>query len=438
MLNFFPLHLNQIFRSTFARNVAVVATGTAGSQAITMAFSPIITRLYGPEAFGLLGTFMAILTVVAPVVALSYPVAIVLPRDDRDAVGIGLLSIYISFGVMLFIALIFWSGGEKLLILFGAESIKQHIFLIPLAIPFIALCDIAQQWLIRKKQFGISAQIIITQSLLLNSCKTLIGLIYPAAMILIFVTMSGYLLYAGMLCFGIYFLPLEALPKNHSSLLMLARKYYDFALYRTPQNFINALSQSLPVLMLAAFFGPVSAGSYTLGKMVMGMPSTLIGKSVGDVFYPKITEAAHNKENLAPLIIKATGWLACIGFIPFGFVIVWGPWLFSTIFGVEWSVSGEYARWLAFFFFFNFINKPSVAAAPVLGIQKGLLVYELFSTGGKVVAVIYGFYIYKSDIVAIALFSLIGAVTYAVMIFWILWQASVFVNYEKASRKSPL
>ncbi|MDA3876552.1 MAG: hypothetical protein PF483_05645 [Halothiobacillus sp.] len=89
---------------------------------------------------------------------------------------------------------------------------------------------------------------------------------------------------------------------------------------------------------------------------------------------------------------------------------------------------------MALLFFFNFINKPSVAAVPVLGIQRGLLVYELFSTGGKVIAVMIGFYSYKSDLVAIALFSLIGTVTYAVIILWIIWKAIAFVSYEKTSR----
>jgi len=51
--------LDQALSSKFVRNVAIVATGTAGAQAITMAFSPINTRLYGPEAFGILGTFTA-------------------------------------------------------------------------------------------------------------------------------------------------------------------------------------------------------------------------------------------------------------------------------------------------------------------------------------------------------------------------------------------
>ena len=90
------------------------------------------------------------------------------------------------------------------------------------------------------------------------------------------------------------------------SLKKLAKRYRDFPLFRAPQVFLNAISQSLPVLMLTSFFGPAVAGFYSIGRTVLAIPSTLIGKSVGDVFYPRISEAAHNGENLTKLIKKAT------------------------------------------------------------------------------------------------------------------------------------
>jgi O-antigen/teichoic acid export membrane protein len=102
---------------------------------------------------------------------------------------------------------------------------------------------------------------------------------------------------------------------------------------------------------------------------------------------------------------------------------LFGPWLFSLVFGEAWAVAGEYARWLALFFLFNFINKPSVASVPVLGIQRGLLVYELFSTGGKVVGFLVGVYWFDSDVWAVALFSVIGVIAYSAMILWILLRA---------------
>jgi len=41
-------------RSAFVRQVAMVAGGTAAAQAVAIAGTPIVTRLYGPDAFGLL------------------------------------------------------------------------------------------------------------------------------------------------------------------------------------------------------------------------------------------------------------------------------------------------------------------------------------------------------------------------------------------------
>lgn len=57
-----------------------MASGTAMAQVISMLLAPIITRLYGPEAYGMMGTFMAIIGIFTPIAALTYPIAIVLPK----------------------------------------------------------------------------------------------------------------------------------------------------------------------------------------------------------------------------------------------------------------------------------------------------------------------------------------------------------------------
>jgi O-antigen/teichoic acid export membrane protein len=113
-------------------------------------------------------------------------------------------------------------------------------------------------------------------------------------------------------------------------------------------------------------------------------------------------------------------------------VVLFGPGLFSLVFGSDWVMAGEYARWLALFFLFNFINRPCVAAVPVLGIQRGLLVYESFSTGSKVLGLIVGFYWFGSDLWAVALFSVIGVAAYSVMMLWILAHAMRWRVDEKA------
>ncbi|MBE0449138.1 MAG: oligosaccharide flippase family protein [Actinobacteria bacterium] len=318
-------------------------------------------------------------------------------------------------------------GGDWLTSALGAESVAGYLFLIPVVMLFAAWMQITQQWLIRKKQFVVVARAAVAHSLILNSAKTGLGWLHPVGAVLIILATVGQALHAVLLFIGArrryQSSAADSEGGSGTPLRELAYRHRDFPLYRAPQIFINAASQSLPVLMLAAFFGPAAAGFYTLAQMVMGMPSTLVGKAVTDVFYPRITEAAHNGENLPHHIVRATGALLVIGIVPFGLVIVFGPWLFSYIFGEDWTIAGEYARWLSLFFLFNFINKPSVAAVPVLGIQRGLLIYEIFSTGSKALGLVIGFYWFESDLWAVALFSFIGIVTYSAMMLWILFHA---------------
>jgi O-antigen/teichoic acid export membrane protein len=427
--------LAELANSRFVRNVAIVATGTAGAQAITMAFAPVITRLYGPEAYGVLGAFTAILNIMTPLTALTYPIAIVLPKNNADAIGLVKLSLAIALITSLSAALALVIFKEPIIRTFNLQAIESFILLLPLAMMFSAFLAAASQYVIRHKLFKTNAKIAVLQSLFVNGTKAGFGLFIPAAAVLVAITTLGSALHALLLYLGVK----KTMPDSPAKpavkplpLMHLAYRHRDFAYYRTPQIFINAISQSMPVLLLAALFGPAAAGFYSLGKMVLGAPTTLIGQSVASVFYPRVNEAVLARENPYRLVLKATLSLAGAGAFPFGIIVVFGPWLFSFVFGDQWVIAGEYARWLSVYFFFNFINKPSVATVPVIGIQKGLLVYELFSTTGKAVGLLIGFYYFKSDMAAVALFSVIGALAYFSMISWIIYRAKAWVAHEQA------
>lgn len=405
--------LKNSYRSKFVRNVAVVASGTAASQAIAIAFSPLITRLYGPDAFGILGAFLAIVSVLTPIAALSYPIAIVLPKEDVDARGLARLSAYISIFIGILLSILTYLAGDRLVSLLGVKEIGSLIFLVPIMVMFSGFMEISGQWLIRKRQFQITAKASVVQALLVNALNTGFGYFRPLAAVLVSMATIGNVLYSVLLTIGARKTGLQQKsiinPDNaEPSLKVLAKRYYDFPCFRTPQSFINSLSQNLPVLMLATLFSPAAAGFYSLCRRVLDMPSRLVGKSVGDVFYPRITEASHNRENLSRLILKATTSLAAIGFIPFASIVAFGPWLFNLIFGSNWIVAGVYARWLALWLFFLFINRPSIASVPALNLQKWLFLYELLLTASRVLALYLGFIIYGNDITAIILLSIIG------------------------------
>lgn len=425
-------YISTIARNKFVRNVAVLVSGTAASQLIAFIFVPLITRIYGPESFGLLGVFTSLLMVLIPVTALTYPIAIVLPKHNCEARALTKLSFLITVITTTCVLMILIFLGNPILELINAQSIANFIFLIPLGMIFGASLQIAEQWSIRTERFSLMAKAAVAQSFVLNSLKSGVGFFYPTALTLILTTVFGSLLHAGILLVGRCKRKGKVADKElPCSILNVARRYCDFPAYRAPQVFINAASQSLPILMLASFFGAASAGFYVLARAVMMLPSQLIGKAVGDVFYPRITHAAINNENVSKLIIQATIILSLVGLLPFSLIIIWGDQLFSLVFGSQWVVSGEYASWLSLMLFMNLINRPSVAAIPVLGLQRGLIIYELFSTGSKILVMYWTLTILNNDILAVALFSVFGAVAYIALILWVLLYAHKNASVEK-------
>lgn len=409
----------KLFKKPFVRNVIIIATGTAGAQAITMIFSPFITRLYGPEAFGVMGTFTAMTRVIIPIAALTYPTAIVLPKVDQDAKGLIRLSLIITFVISFISFLLVYFIGEQIINVLNLTDINGFLFLIPLVLLFAGLMQVSEQWLIRTKQFSINARVTIYQSIIINISKVGIGLFHPVAKVLVVLTAASNGIRAVMMMIFAKksgYREDANIDKKKRNIKRLAKDYYDFPMYRAPEEFLNAISNGLPILMLTSFFGPVAAGFYSLVRSVLSLPSQLIGKSVGDVFYPRIADAAKNNEDLTVLIRKATYSLALVGAFPFGIIIFFGPTLFSFVFGSEWVIAGEYARWIALWSFFAFMNRPSVKSLPVLNAQRFQLIYTTFMLVVRFSALAISYYLFSNDKVSVAYFGVTGALLNAGLI----------------------
>ncbi|WP_438013047.1 lipopolysaccharide biosynthesis protein [Psychrobacter raelei] len=399
-------------KNKFIRSVFIVASGTAGAQAIAMALTPFITRIYGPEAFGLLGSFMAVVSILTPMAALTYPIAIVLPKQDKEAAKIIKLSLIISISTSSLVMIIIALWGKPLSSYFNADQFAKYLWFIPITMLFSACYDSLSQWLIRKELFNITAKVTILQSIINNLTKIGAGLAYPFGGTLILIQTTAQAVSSSLLFIAAKStFPVNKKSKGNNenkSLRHLAYQYRDFAVFRAPEVTIDAAAQSLPVLMLASFFGPASAGFYTLARSIMGVPSSLIGSSIGNVLYPRLSETANNRKPIYPLIKKATLLIASIGVLPFLSVVFFGPWLFSFIFGDEWVSAGIYARWLAIWLFFSFANIPSVKAIPIINAQGFQLIFTSFTIVLRLAAIALAYIIYKTEESAIIAFSLVG------------------------------
>lgn len=411
MPNSLRSHINYFSKSKFVRNVLAVATGVAAAQAISLVFMPFLTRLYGPEAFGALAAFTSIINIITPLATLGYANAIVMPKTTQEANAIARLSLVsaaIVAPVVLIVVHIFKFQLAKVTDLEGQPNL---LYLIPVSLLLVALLSVANQVAIREGLFKVKSSSYVASNFIMNLGKLGAGYISATGItLIIFLIISKLINYTILMArvpkvgvfnfrqwFGIGGIRKAALDNK------------DFAIYRLPQSMLNAAAVGLPVILLTNYYGSSAAGYYSLTTLILGAPVLLLGQSVGEVFYPKITNAIRQQaSNSLQLVIKATLALGGVAIIPFGTVILFGPDLFAFAFGEQWKTAGEYAQWIAPWLACVLATRGILAAFPILNLQSYLLVQEVFSIILRSLALIVGLKYYQSDLIAIALFSVVG------------------------------
>ena len=80
---------------------------------------------------------------------------------------------------------------------------------------------------------------------------------------------------------------------------------------------------------------------------------------MGKAFYGEIASLGRkNGKEISVLTVRIMKRLFVIGIIPFTLVLCFGPWMFRTFFGAEWTQSGIFARYLCFYLIFRFVYSP--------------------------------------------------------------------------------
>ena len=79
--------VKRLIQSAGARNFAKLLSANVVAQAIGLLVYPVLTRLYAPDDFGLLNLFLSIGGILSILATAEYQYAIVLPKEQSDAVA---------------------------------------------------------------------------------------------------------------------------------------------------------------------------------------------------------------------------------------------------------------------------------------------------------------------------------------------------------------
>jgi len=364
-------------KSKFSRNVLTLMTGTTIAQAIPIAISPILTRIYTPEDFGIFALYISVVSFVAIVVTARYELAIVLPQKNEDAINILALSLFIMSVIVLITLLLILFFKESLLNLLNVESIGNFIYLIPFSILIAGLNQSFNYWSNRKEYFKSISSSQISQSLS-------IGITQPA---LGYVNIFGGLIIGNLVGRVVStFILVDKFFKNDkenlnyikkSIMIEQMKKYKDFPLVNSLHAFSDIIRTSGSVMLISSFFGSAVLGFYALSLRVLQVPVGIIGSALGQVLYQKFSSMHNNNENLYPYVKKTVIKLFLLALPIFTFLYLIAPDLFAFVFGEKWRVAGEYSQLLVPYLFMNFILSPFSSLPIILGKQKEIFYIAL-------------------------------------------------------------
>ena len=123
-------------KSEFSRNVLTLMTGTTIAQAIPIAISPILTRIYTPEDFGVVALFMAIVMIFGSIISARYEFAIMLPEKEVDAINLVALSILIMIIISFTLFMIIIFNIDLFTKLLKNNELRLWLYFIPLIVFF--------------------------------------------------------------------------------------------------------------------------------------------------------------------------------------------------------------------------------------------------------------------------------------------------------------
>lgn len=399
-------------KNRFARSVSVLAGGTAAGQIIIVAASPLLTRLYSPEDFGLLAVYAGLLGILSVVASLRYQLAIPLPESDEEASSVVVLSLLVMLGMTALCAIIVALWGGAIANILNVPALESYLWLLPLGLMLAGTYQVLNFWAIRVKAFPAIAQTKLTQAL--SSVVIQISASPFGPIALLVGQIAGQAAGVTRLTAGLIKSKRAILRAPKASILVSVKRLWRFPIYSTWGGLFNAASVNAPVILFSMLFSPSLAGHYFLAQRVVLSPVRLIGLSVAQVFYGEFEERIR-KGNLSEALEKTHRTLAVVALPPALLLAAGGEFLFSNLFGEAFARSGFIAQLLAPWMYLELTTAPIKKTLTALDNQLKESLWELSLFFFRVLSIIIGSIVGSAEI-AVGLLSLVSSIHYIVLL----------------------
>jgi len=413
---------------SFAGGVMALGGGAAAAHLIAFVCAPVVNRLFGPEAFGAATIFTSALLVIGIVSPLRYESALMLPRQDRPAANLLILSclcVAIVTGVTCLLVALF---GDAAAAAVQAPVLAKYKWLLPAGVFAWGVSLPLRAWATRHKRFKSLGALSTAETATSSLTRIAAGWVKFLG--------AGPLIITGVLARAVppAVLICKMIPRDVQfiishcrwrRIIRLAGKYIRFPLIESWSAVLGQLSRQIPYVLLAVSFGPGVAGHYSRAVLLTHIPFLLAGNAIRQVFFRQAAAEWAAGRPISELVEQVFQRLVWISMLPMAMVVLIGPDLFEVILGTRWGPAGAQARLLAGWLLLAGLTVPLSGLFSVLGYLGTALVFSISLLTAQTAALIVGGWFLRDEGAAIGLLAIAGAVINAASCWFLLTVAGI-------------
>lgn len=367
-------------KSGFNYNVVTLLKGTVVAQALPILVSPILSRLYTPDDFGVLSLFVSMCLILGPIANARYDFALLLPEKEDEVKNLFCLTqvINILIFVCLFIVAILWS--EDIALFLDNRGLKKWIIAVPFVVFFIGIFNSLNLWNTRNRKFSNISSTNVFKSITLVCIQLVFAFLSKGPIGLI----SGYL--SSNVLGSLFFVKKSNIKSyltkgddiSFKQIKEIAKKYSNFPKFSMPAILSFTLSQHFLNILISAFYNVTTLGYYSFLTKILGLPFGLIGNSISQVFMEESKREISQTGSSIITFKNTLKKLVIIGLPLFSILFFIVEDLFSFVFGSNWAIAGHYAKFIMPLFFFRFVISTLSTTTIVFDKEKISLVFQTF------------------------------------------------------------
>lgn len=392
---------------------------------IAILASPLLTRLYSPDEFGVFSVFVAILSLILVVSGLRYELAIPLPRSHSSAFHLMALALCLNAAISVVVMFALLIVREPIAAMTKTPALANYLWILPIAIFLAGSYRTFNYWAVRHHNYTSVALTRLSQSVTNIVVQLAAGAMHFGVLGLIVGFILGQV--AGTISLARF--AKETLPKkvrfSIRRMNLVARRQLNFVRYDVPASLIDTASEQMPSVLLAVFFGPAIAGFYMLAQRTLSLPSVAVGQAMGQVLYGQCRQAIEDRQ-LGKIVRRMVFILSGVVLLPTIIVMAWGGELFGLVFGAAWQQSGQFAAWLMIGVAVQFVYSPiSMALMATEGQRINLMIHSILLVA-RLACLLWG-WMHDDAMLAIELFSISTFFGYALGILLTVKRTQVWI-----------